>query len=76
VHIDEKVGFVIPKKLWVYIPTDNSYFGQLTLDNNKHFGKESGFEVTIVNRSNFRSYLSKQKADEVEKLVALVESKG
>jgi hypothetical protein len=58
--------FNIPKKLWIAEAADTSYLSGLIASNNYRVAQESGFESSLVNRDNFRHFLSEVAVETVE----------
>jgi hypothetical protein len=53
----------IPKKLWLYEAVRSTYMDELIHNNNLHYGKKSKYEVIMLNRTNYKAYLSLKGAE-------------
>jgi len=51
--------------LWLYEPENSSYLRGLIHSNNVYFGKKSSYDVAILNRNNYKNYLSQKGAEAV-----------
>jgi hypothetical protein len=44
----------------------------LSYKNNIDFAKESGFNVTVVERGNFKTFIPKETAESLEKILRML----
>lgn len=48
----------IPRKLWLYEAARSTYMNELIHNNNLYYGRKSKYEVIVLNRTNYKAYLS------------------
>jgi hypothetical protein len=65
----------LEKNLWLFAPNDHtqaSILNTLYYENNQHFAKEGGYNVTIVSKDNAKSLMTPKTREQYEKVVKVV----
>lgn len=58
--------FKIPKFVWVYLPRGlegENLITKLGFENIKHYASESGFELRVVDRENYKNWLTQAQTE-------------
>jgi hypothetical protein len=70
VYVGVDYIFNIPKKLWMFKKVGHqNYLDELCYNNNVYFANQSNFELHLVDRSNYKTFLTPKTAEKVGKVI-------